>query len=258
MPIFLPPWAEPVESPDARPIDSFWPRIRDRRTEMELIAVPSGVYERGAADDEADSSPREKPRHTVVLTRSFYLGRFPVRQCEWEKVADRAVSKFRGAALPVESVDFSTACSFASALGGRLPTEAEWEYACRAGSTEPTFGDPLRIAWTKENAEGRTREVGQKSPNAWGFHDMLGNVWEWTADFFDAETYAASASASPVVDPKGPKSGTTRVVRGGSWSNTAPRIRAAYRMYLPEDSRAANLGFRLAFDLDHASALAID
>ena len=136
----------------------------------------------------------------------------------------------------------------------RLPTEAEWEYACRAGTTTAfQFGENesglAEYGWYKENTydvgERYAHEVGQKKPNAWGLHDMHGNVWEWCTDWFNYDYY----DVSPVDDPPGPASGTSRVVRGGSWGCDAFRCRSAYRSLLPADTRYDFVGFRVASGL---------
>jgi len=131
--------------------------------------------------------------------------------------------------------------------GHRLPTEAEWEYACRAGSSAPyPFGDNAsalgEFAWYDKNSENKTHPVGQKSPNAWGLHDMAGNVWEWCADWYEAEFYASS----PPADPPGASGAPPRVIRGGSWGGQPVGSRSAYRIGVEPTSRYNSLGFRLA------------
>ena len=130
----------------------------------------------------------------------------------------------------------------------RLPTEAEWEYACRANTTTAfSFGDAVEElrdqAWFGENAELRTHEVGLKKANRWGLHDMHGNVWEWCSDWFESDYY----SESDKRDPKGPQTGITRVLRGGSWSDRPLRCRAVYRGWNGASYRYGNVGFRLVF-----------
>ncbi len=127
----------------------------------------------------------------------------------------------------------------------RLPTEAEWEYACRAGSTTRfCFGDEEAeledYAWYEENSEGKTHPVGQKQPNAWGLYDMHGNVWEWCQDWY------GDYPAGPVTDPRGPDTGEYRVLRGGSWGNDSRNLRSAVRDYNNPDFRHYNFGFRVA------------
>jgi formylglycine-generating enzyme required for sulfatase activity len=131
----------------------------------------------------------------------------------WEQVAGKDPSHFKGANRPVETVSWDEARDYCRTIGGRLPTEAEWEYAARAGSTPPRYEDIDRIAWTSANSGDQTHEVGQRRPNAFGLYDMLGNVQHWTADWYDDKYYQASQDR----DPAGPTAGKYRVLRGASW-----------------------------------------
>jgi formylglycine-generating enzyme required for sulfatase activity len=125
-----------------------------------------------------------------------------------------------------------------AATGYRLPTEAEWEYAARAGTTTPRYGTLDQIAWYSSNSGSATHPVGQKTANAWNLYDMLGNVWEWTQD------WKGDYSAGSQTDPQGPASGSSRVIRGGGWDDVASYARAGYRYYDPPDDRDYFLGFR--------------
>jgi formylglycine-generating enzyme required for sulfatase activity len=165
-------------------------------------------------------------------------------------------SHFRGASNPVDNVSWEDAVEFCKRLSAlseeqaagrvyRLPTEAEWEYACRGGSTSTYCfgGDKLRLgeyAWFEENSGKRTQAVGQKKPNAWGLYDMHGNVWEWCSDWDGKNPEGA------LTDPQGPRTGSFRVYRGGSWINHAAICRTAFRFTFNPTHRAGNLGFRLA------------
>ena len=124
----------------------------------------------------------------------------------------------------------------------RLPTEAEWEYACRAGTTGARYGKLGEVAWYEDNSDGETHRVGTKAPNAWGLYDMLGNVWEWCQDWH------GSYPSGPVTDPTGPSTGSYRVYRGGSWDFAAGGVRAAYRGGDSPGYRNVDLGFRVARD----------
>ncbi len=198
---------------------------------MEFVLIPAGEFMMGSPEGEGDYD--ERPQHKVIITRPFYMQTTPVTQAQWKKVIGRKFlrrtknpSYFKGDDLPVERVSWKDAQRFLEKLNQkeqkgryRLPTEAEWEYACRAGSaTKYSFGnDEGRLgeyAWYDKNSGGKTHPVGQKKPNAWGLYDMHGNVWEWCSDWYDKDYYRNS----PSRNPKGPTNGRYRVLRGGSWS----------------------------------------
>lgn len=188
--------------------------------------------------------------HTVTLTKPFEMMTTPVTQALWKIVMGNNPSGFQGADRPVENVSWDDAQIFISKLNAmlgvtcfRLPTEAEWEYACRAGTTSATYGNLDDVAWYENNSGKETHPVGQKQPNAWGLYDMLGNVWEWCQDWY------GGYPDGDVIDPVGPSSGSYRVSRGGSWFTDARRVRAAYRNYVAPGDRVDYLGFRLARSL---------
>jgi formylglycine-generating enzyme required for sulfatase activity len=229
---------------------------------MRFQLIPAGEFLMGSPDSDRDAGRDEKPQHRVRITRPFYLGVYPVTQSQWLSVMDRNPSRFKGPDNPpVEMVSWNDCQEFIYRLNERrdergnvyrLPTEAEWEYACRAGSTTIySFGDSadsLRdYGWYLNNSggprTGSTYPVGQKKPNAWGLYDMHGNVLEWCQDWYDSEYYAAS----PINDPTGPLSGSDRVNRGGGWYDHARLCRSAYRYRDTPDYRSNSLGFRLAF-----------
>ncbi len=230
--------AAPPASEDARPA----PVWTEPETGMEFVRIPAGEFEMGsnAWDDD------EKPVHRVRLD-AFWLGKTEVTQGPWEKVMGENPSYFRGSDLPVEQASWEDAGRFAAELGRRtgaifrLPTEAEWEYACRAGSPDDRYGGLESIAWYEGNSGGRTHPAGEKRPNAFGLYDMLGNVWEWCADLYSASYY----SISPKVNPRGPEAGSLRVSRGGSWSYGARDVRASDRSLNDPSLRGSSLGFRL-------------
>ena len=184
---------------------------------MEFVWVPAGEFRMGST--------------RVRISRGFWLGKYEVTQAEWQGVLGTNPSGNSGCGqCPVEQVFWNDAQDFIRRMNGRagrnrygLPTEAEWEYAARAGTTGNRYGNLDAIAWYRDNSGDRTHPVGQKVPNAWGLYDMLGNVWEWVADWHGE--YPSGA----VTDPRGPASGPFRVVRGGSWINPADSIRASYR-----------------------------
>ncbi len=195
---------------------------------------------------EVDATPHE------VVVSSFYIDKHPVTQAEYQRVMEKNPSRWKAGANPVEQVRWSDVvryCNARSRLDGRepcydlqrwecnfdangyrLPTEAEWEYACRAGTkTAYSFGNsPSKLkdyAWFKDNSGSKPRPVGQKRPNPWGLYDMHGNVWEWCNDYYKVDYY----QQSPEENPKGPKAGETKVVRGGAWKFSADSCRSAYR-----------------------------
>jgi formylglycine-generating enzyme required for sulfatase activity len=211
---------------------------------MELIWCPPGGYVRG----EGDSA------HQVILTKGFYLGKFEVTQEQYEKVMGKNPSQFKGDKLPVEHIPWKDAVAFCEALTKKeriprgwefaLPTEAQWEYACRAGTTTVySWGDNItpQFANYGESGLSKTVEVGSYSANPWGFFDMHGNLWEWTADWHGA--YPRSS----VVDPRGPNDGSARVYRGGSWSAPGSLLRSAHRGTYSPSNRLKIFGFRVGF-----------
>jgi len=186
----------------------------------------------------------ERPAHHVRIRKAFEIGVYPVTQAQWEFMMGFNPSGDRGTKRPVESVSWNGAQEYLlrlNALGDgytyRLPTEAEWEYAARAGSV----ADPEASrdnAWLVGNSDDITHDVGQKQPNAWGLYDMLGNVWEWCQDWYDASYYRSS----PVDDPPGPSNGITRVIRGGCFRDFAAR--PAKRNCFSPGLRLMSGGFR--------------
>jgi formylglycine-generating enzyme required for sulfatase activity len=203
--------------------------------------------------------PSEAPKHRVRITKSCYLGQCEVTQAEYERVMGSNPCNFKDdPTCPVEMVNWDEASAFCRKLSElpdeqavraeyRLPTEAEWEYACRAGTTTTWYSGDDEAAlqdssWFKSNAGGATHPVRQKSPNAWGLYDMHGNVWEWCQDCGDDRYYAMS----PMVDPAGALGGSYRVDRGGSWNAGASFCRASFRYWDEPDRRSVYIGFRLA------------
>lgn len=217
---------------------------------MEFVRLEAGEFRMGSANGETD----ERPVHTVRISRPFYLGKYEVTQAQWQAVMGKNPSYFTGDdTRPVEQVSWEDVQQFIGKLNAkegvalyRLPTEAEWEYAARAGTTTAySFGeDPKQLpdyAWYDRNLVGTTHPVGQRQPNPWGLYDLYGNVWEWVQDWYG--DYAAAT----VTDPPGPSSGSARVVRGGSgsWGSDARDCRSATRGGLAPGYRGSYLGFRL-------------
>jgi len=203
----------------------------------------------GSPDSEKERDGDEGPVRKVQVAKAFYLSKYEVTQDQYRAVMGKNPSKFSGGNLPVETVSWDEALACCKKIGGRLPTEAEWEYACRAGSrTRFCGGDDLdyaqlgEYAWYSGNSGNTTHAVGQKKPNSLGLYDMYGNVYEWCSDW-----YAAYANA-PTANPVGPSSGQHRVYRGGSWYSIPRRCRSAFRNHDSPDSRVVGVGFRVALD----------
>ena len=215
--------------------------------DMELIWCPPGSFIMGPDGN-------NNPAHPVVLTKGFYLGKYEATQEEYEKVMGNNPSEFKGDKLPVEMVTWNDAVAFCEELNKKeriprgwefaLPTEAQWEYACRAGTTmRYSWGDNItpQLANYNESGINKTVEVGSYKANPWGFFDMQGNVREWTADWHGA--YPSSS----VIDPRGPNKGSNRVYRGGSWGSTGAYLRSAHRNYFYPSNRLSGIGFRVGF-----------
>jgi formylglycine-generating enzyme required for sulfatase activity len=221
---------------------------------MELILISPGEFLMGSED----GGSWEKPVRRVHISQPFYLGKYPVTQAQWQAVMGNNPSHFTGDLnRPVEQVSWEDAQEFLRKLNEReksgkpyrLPTEAEWEYAARAGTTTTyCFGDdPQRLgeyAWYSENSGSKTHPVGQLKSNAWGLYDIHGNVWEWVQDWFAEDFYRQRSN--PDRDPQGPDNGQYRVLRGGSWNLVAWGVRVADRYWYEPGSRHANVGFRCA------------
>jgi len=223
---------------------------------LDLIWVDPGTFVMGSPPEEPERHPSEGPPVTVTLTQGFWLGKTEVTQAQYEAIAGINPSHFKeaGQDAPVDEVSWIEAAAYCEKLTEReraagrlpegyaymLPTEAQWEYAYRAGTTGFYPGSPDAMAWTAENSGATTHPVAQRQANAWGFFDMGGNILEWCADWFG--DYPRGA----VTDPKGPSSGSFRMARGGSWRTAARVTRSAARAGGSAGRHDYTLGFRLA------------
>jgi formylglycine-generating enzyme required for sulfatase activity len=246
---------------------------------MRLVLIPPGRFRMGSASAEKVPNGDDDPLHEVEITKAFYLGVFPVTQAQWQTVVDSNPSWFctTGAGkdqvagldtsdFPVEQISWDDAVSFCRRLSGRpderargwvyrLPTEAEWEYACRAGTSTP-FHCGNALSSLQANFDGnypyggaekgsylkRTSEVGSYRPNAWGLFDMHGNIWEWCSDWYGGVYHGKG----PAKDPPGPSGGSERVVRGGGWRDDGRFCQASLRYGGAPSGRSNLLGFRVA------------
>jgi len=210
--------------------------------DYEWVYIPGGTFQMGCVPGDSYCEADEKPRHTVTLD-GFYITNTEITQELYEEVMGKNPSYFAGCArCPVEQVSWDDARAFCEAIGGRLPTEAEWEYAARGGvDGEIRYGDLDDIAWWNGNSGGKTHPVGQKEPNGYGLYDMLGNVWEWVSDWYDGSYY----EDSPQNNPQGPPSDECRVDRGGSWWHCTPQyLRSSDRGSSAPSYRNDRIGFR--------------
>jgi formylglycine-generating enzyme required for sulfatase activity len=212
---------------------------------MKLKLIEPGKFMMGSKKGESN----ERPVHWVKISNPFYIGVHEVTQAQYEEVMGKNPSHVKGPSIPVDSVTWAEAMSFCKKLSEkegvryRLPTEAEWEYACRAETeTEYYWGDEIdgEYAWHYDNSEDKPHDVGTRKPNDWGLYDMSGNVWEWCYDW-----YAPKYPGDRVKDPRGPKEGKSRVVRGGSWYNSAKYCRSATRSRYNPNRTSDYTGFRV-------------
>jgi formylglycine-generating enzyme required for sulfatase activity len=245
---------------------------------MKFAIIPAGTFLMGSPPNEEGRADDEGPQHEVTITHPFYLGVYPVTQEQFQRLMGSNPSHFgRGRRLkdddprqlPVEKVTWGTAVAFCRKLSEqpdeshqdrvyRLPTEAEWEYACRAGKAGQPFSFGPSLSSTQANFDGdqpygrapagpylkRPSAVGSYPPNDFGLFDLHGNVWEWCADW-----YAEDYSNSPAEDPSGPETGEQRVLRGGCWSSSGANCRSAYRGRSEPGNHVYRFGFRVVLEV---------
>jgi len=237
--------------------------------DMLLVPIPAGSFQMGSPDSDSRAEDNERPQHPVTITKPFYLGAYEVTQSQYERVMDSR--PWRGSNLKAaqgriplredpdspamclshaDAVEFCRRLSTREGMEYRLPTEAEWEYACRAGTTTTySFGDDVpaleQYAWYGRNAydigERYAHRVGSKRPNSWSLYDMHGNVFEWCQDW-----YARYGSEKELSDPPGPRLGRSRVSRGGAYGGKPSNVRSAVRYFTRPDYRHSSSGFRVA------------
>ncbi len=235
--------------------------VRFGEVALEFVRIEPGSFTMGADRHFGDAD--ESPPHRVTLTQAFYLGKYEVTQAQWEAVMGGNPSRFRGQSLPVESVSWNDCQIFLARLGEltgekfALPTEAQWEYACRAGTGTPwSFGDADAAigdyAWCGENSGGTTHPVGTKAPNPWGLHDMHGNVGEWCADWYGLHTYDRGDVTDPA--PRPPAAGSSPVWRGGAWGDNSGFLRSSYRNCNAAASGHHGIGLRCVLLVPPAAA----
>jgi len=246
-----------VVRPEVQPAVGIYPdqggsgrTWRDSVTGMEFVWVPGGTFEMGCGSWTSDCSNDEKPVHRVTLD-GYWLGKYEVTQGQWHRVMGNNPSGFKnGDDHPVERVSWNDVQDFIRRLNSqsgatfRLPSEAEWEYACRSGGRPEKFSGSSSVGsvgWYDGNSGGKTHPVGGKSANGLGLHDMSGNVYEWVQDWYDSDAYSSHSSRNPIYSD----GGSNRVVRGGSWLSFAGAARCAYRSYDSPGYRYSLLGFRL-------------
>jgi formylglycine-generating enzyme required for sulfatase activity len=255
-------WADKAASATGR---RFY-RTKEFPAPTNMAFIPPGTFRMGSPTNEVDRSDNEGPQTAVIISRGFWMGKYEVTQGEYEAVMGSNPSYFQPPAAtantnrPVEQVTWYNATNYCAALTQRerlagrvatnavyrLPTEAEWEYAGRGWtSTRFSYGDDIgytnltNYAWYVDNSGDTTHPAGEKLPNPWGLYDMHGNVWEWCQDWYG--DYAGGIA----VDPRGPDTGSLRVIRGGGWSGNAGYCRSAFRYFNYPGGRADFIGFRV-------------
>jgi formylglycine-generating enzyme required for sulfatase activity len=235
--------AEPASIPPqpAKVEPSTWLNPKDG---LRYVWIPPGSFTMGCSPGDSECRENEKPAHLVNIESGFWLGQTEVTNAVWRKFS-RAKSG-GDENLPVTGVSWSAAKAYCSALGGRLPTEAEWEYAARGGRPELYYGPPSDIAWYAANSNETTHAVGTKKPNAFQVFDMLGNVSEWVLDRYYYKYYPDAVAVGAVDQPLAPNA--SAVARGGFWDADLAAIRVSHRSEMPNDEGVETVGFRCASD----------
>jgi formylglycine-generating enzyme required for sulfatase activity len=219
------------------------------RDGLKYVWIAAGTFTMGCSPGDNDCAAPEKPAHPVTLAKAYWLGQTEVTAGAYKLYVQAANAPmpqapkmdrgWKNASLPMVNVNWQEANQYCAWAGGRLPTEAEWEYAARGGNSQARYGNLNDIAWTRDNTR-QARPVATRQPNVYGLYDMLGNVWEWVNDWFDPNSYQSGA----VQDPTGPAAGAEKVLRGGSWIVDPKLLRASDRYSIKPDAPSDYFGFR--------------
>jgi formylglycine-generating enzyme required for sulfatase activity len=244
-----------AQNPSANQSPSVGTTKKNPQDGLLYVWIPPGSFTMGCSAGDTECFPEESPAHRVTISKGFWIGQTEVTVGAYERYTG-ASSQDSGAAastsppsagagntreaMPVTDIRWDEAHDYCSWAGGRLPTEAEWEYAARGGSAQARYGSLDAIAWFGNNSEGEVHQVSQKLANGYGLFDVLGNAWEWVDDWYDGNYYASS----PQTDPSGPANGKMHVVRGGSWINASRLVRLTDRGRSNPDHEINYFGIR--------------
>ena len=242
---------------DVPPASPALSTIRENAKDgLKYVWIPPGTFMMGCSPGDTECFKAEKPAHQVTLSKGFWMGQTEVTVGAYKRFTRAAGRQMPTApdfntgwaddAMPIVMVTWEDARDYCRWAGGRLPTEGEWEYAARGGSTESRYGNLDEIAWYLNNSGGHAHQVAQKRANGFGLFDVLGNVWEWVNDWYDENYYQNSSSQ----DPPGPANGQLRVLRGGSWVNFPVYVRVSFRSRNFPLNRSFNIGFRCVRDAE--------
>jgi len=209
---------------------------------LSYVWIPPGAFQIGCSQGDTQCFDPEIPPVKREISRGFWMGNTEVTQEAWQRVMGTNPSSHKGEKLPVENITWDDAAKYCGTVGMRLPTEAEWEYAARAATTAARYlADVNAVAWHGGNSQNKPHQVATKLPNAWGLYDMLGNVWEWVADWYGDHYLPVD-----LTDPRGPNDGTMRVRRGGAFDDAPRYARASFRSRQRPSYHFGNLGVRCA------------
>ena len=233
-------------TPESAPRLKIWSNPADG---LSYVWIPAGTFMMGCSAQDSECKDDEKPTHQVDIEKGFWLGQTEVTVAAYRRFAANSgrPSPAGEDDLPVSGVSRADAKEYCAAAGGRLPTEAEWEYAARAGNSQPYYGVISKIAWYAANSGDAPHAVGTKQPNAYGLYDMLGNVSEWVLDRYFDKYYSDSVATGPDVEQPLP-SNALAVARGGFWQSDASALRVSHRLAQEKDGSDIPIGFRCARD----------